>query len=67
MTNYISSGKDDKLYIFGTEEAELPEMKEFLASKTHLNPAAFATVLLAAIPHNESGKTLYRELEKYYS
>lgn len=60
-------GKDDKLYIFGTEEAELPEMKEFLASKTHLNPAAFATVLLAAIPHNESGKTLYRELEKYYS
>ena len=60
-------GVDDKMYIFGTDAAQLPDMKHYLAGKTGLNHAAFKTVLLDAIPHNESGKTLYRELEQYYA
>ena len=60
-------GKDDKLYIFGPDDEQLSQMKPYLSEKTKLNPSAFATVKLAAIPHNESGKVLYRELEKYYS
>ena len=59
-------GVDDKLYIFGQNESLLIEMKDLLAEKTGLNPAAFHTVLLKAIPHNESGKTLYKDLVQYY-
>lgn len=59
-------GVDDKLYIFATEEEWLPQMKQFLSEKTGLHPTAFRTVRLDAIPYNESGKTVYRELTKYY-
>ena len=59
-------GIDDKLCLFATEESLLPPMRAFLAEKTGLNPAAFHTRALAAIPKNEAGKTLYKELEKYY-
>ncbi|MEE3392750.1 MAG: AMP-binding protein [Lachnospiraceae bacterium] len=60
-------GVDDRMYIFGPDEDLLPKMKEFLSGKTGLNPAAFTTMTLDHIPHNESGKTLYKELAKYYA
>lgn len=60
------AGTDDKLYIFATDRAHLLEMKTFLSQKTGLNGAAFHTVEINAIPHNESGKILYKDLEKYY-
>ena len=41
-------------------------MKEYLAEKTKLNIVAFKTVKVDSIPHNESGKTVYKDLEKYY-
>lgn len=59
-------GVDDRLYIFAVNETELPAMRGYLSDKTGLNPSAFMTRHLDAIPHSESGKVLYSELEQYY-
>ena len=34
--------------------------------KTKLNLAAFKVLVIDEIPKNDSGKTLYKELTKYY-
>lgn len=60
------AGRDDHLMIFSTVEAELPAMRSFLSEKTGLNLSGFHTMHLEAIPKNDAGKTLYRELEKYH-
>ena len=59
------AGRDDHMMIFSTVESELPNMRAFLSEKTGLNISGFHTMALEAIPKNDSGKTLYRELEKY--
>jgi len=59
-------GMDDKLYIFGLDENQLGLMKNYLVEKTRLNQAAFKTIKLKAIPHNESGKIVYKDLVQYY-
>lgn len=59
-------GVDDQLWIFSTDGELLSKMKSFLSEKTGLNQAAFKMRELPAIPHNESGKVLYKELEKFY-
>lgn len=59
------AGHDDRLMIFSTDEAALSDMRAYLSEKTGLNAAGFRTRYLSAIPKNDSGKTLYRELEKY--
>ena len=61
-----SAGVDDHLYIFVTEESMAEPVREFVISKTKLNPAAFKTIVIDEIPKNDSGKTLYKELVKYY-
>lgn len=61
-----SAGVDDHLYIFVTEEEMAGPVKEFIVSKTKLNPAAFQVMVIDEIPKNESGKTRYKELAKYY-
>lgn len=61
-----SAGVDDRMYLFVTEEKMAGPVKDFVVFKTGLNPAAFKTVVLAEIPKNDSGKTLYKELAKYY-
>ena len=61
-----SGGVDDHMYLFVTDDAIAEEVKSFAAAKTGLNPAAFKTVVVDEIPKNDAGKTLYRELEKYY-
>ena len=61
-----SAGKDDHLYIFVTDAAAAGPVREFLAGKTKLNPAAFRVEVLEEIPKNDAGKTLYSELAKYY-
>lgn len=60
-------GVDDKLYIFSLSDEKLLKMKVFLSEKTGLNTVAFETVKVDSIPKNESGKILYKELEKYYN
>jgi len=59
-------GIDDAMYVFVTNETILEEVKQFIAKKTGLNHIAFKVRYVEAIPKNESGKTLYRELEKFY-
>lgn len=59
------AGRDDHLTIFSTNADVLPEMRSFLADKTGLNPSGFFTVAVDAIPKNEAGKTLYKELETH--
>lgn len=54
------------MYIFVTDEAYSDSVLQYVSSKTKLNQAAFNVVVIDEIPKNESGKTLYKELEKYY-
>ena len=61
-----SAGKDDHLTLFVTDAEKAEPVREFVIAKTKLNPAAFRAVVLEEIPKNESGKTLYSELTKYY-
>lgn len=61
-----SSGVDDHLYIFVTDAKVADSVRNFVVEKTKLNPAAFKVQVIEEIPKNESGKTVYRELSKYY-
>ena len=61
-----SSGVDDHMYIFVTDEKMAEPIRDFVIRKTKLNPAAFKTIVIDEIPKNDSGKTLYKELTKYY-
>lgn len=61
-----SAGTDDHMYIFVTEESIAEEVKKFVVYKTKINPSAFKTIVVDEIPKNDSGKTLYKELTKYY-
>ena len=61
-----SSGVDDHMFIFMTEEKYAETVRDFVISKTKLNPTAFKVIVIDEIPKNESGKTLYKELTRYY-
>ena len=60
------AGVDDHMYIFVTDETKAEEVREFVVYKTKLNPAAFKIIVIDEIPKNDAGKTLYKELTKYY-
>ena len=60
------AGIDDNLYIFVTQEQFVPEIVPFLSGKLGLHHSALTVRCLAEIPKNASGKTVYRELERYY-
>lgn len=62
-----STGVDDYMYIFVTEEKMADPVREFVIEKTKLNPAAFKTIVINEIPKNDAGKTLYKELAKHYA
>lgn len=64
--DFASAGVDDHMYLFVTEEALATPVRDFVAHKTGLNFTAFHTVVLDSIPKNDAGKTLYKELAKYY-
>ena len=61
-----SAGIDDHMYLFLTDSGKSDAVKNFVVEKTGLNPVAFKTIVIDEIPKNDAGKTLYRELEKYY-
>ena len=61
------AGVDDHMYIFITDEKFSENVKDFVAGKTKLNPVAFKVIVIDEIPKNDSGKTLYKELTKYYA
>ena len=54
------------MYIFVTDEKYTESVRNFIIRKTKLNPAAFKVTAIDEIPKNDSGKTLYKELMKYY-
>lgn len=62
-----SAGVDDHMYIFVTDEKAAEPVRNFVINKTKLNPAAFKVLVIDEIPKNDSGKTLYKELTKYYA
>lgn len=59
-----SSGIDDHMYIFVTNGELAEDIRKFVVDKTKLNPAAFKTIVVDDIPKNDSGKILYKELDK---
>ena len=61
-----SSGTDDHMYIFVTDKKYADSVRNFVIRKTKLNPAAFKVIVIDEISRNDSGKTLYSELTKYY-
>ncbi len=61
-----SAGVDDHMYLFVTNGALADEVKDFIVGKTGLNHAAFQVIVIEEIPKNDAGKTLYKELAKYY-
>lgn len=61
-----SAGVDDHMCLFVTDKGMEGDVRDFVVHKTRLNPSAFETVVIDAIPKNDAGKTLYRELERYY-
>ena len=60
------AGVDDHMYIFVTDQKDSDPVREYVIGKTRLNPAAFKVFVINEIPKNDSGKTLYKELNKYY-
>lgn len=62
-----STGVDDHMYIFVTDRKYAEPVKAFVVNKTKLNQAAFQVITIDEIPKNDSGKTLYQELAKYYA
>lgn len=61
-----STGVDDAMYIFITDEKLTEKSRAYIAEKIHINSSAIKVHYLDSIPKNDSGKTLYTELEKYY-
>lgn len=61
-----SAGVDDHMYIFVNDAKMADTVRDFVIGKTKLNPAAFKVIVVDEIPKNESGKTQYKELAKYY-
>lgn len=60
------AGKDDEMVVFITDKTKEKEVQNFLEEKLSLNRLAFRVKYIESIPKNESGKTLYAALEKFY-
>lgn len=59
-----STGTDDNLYLFVTDEKLTGQVREYISDITKINLSAIHSKYVKAIPKNDSGKTLYVELEK---
>ena len=59
-----STGVDDHMHIFITDESMSDTVRQFIVRKTGLNYTAFTVVYIQSIPRNDSGKVLYSELNK---
>ena len=57
-----STGVDDRMQTFITQEQYIDEVRRYLSNTTHLSESAFTVRYIEAIPKNEAGKTLYKEL-----
>ena len=64
-TTCACAGIDDHITVFVTKEGLEKEIKDLLASKTGLNPIAFAVKVIEAIPVKDSGKIDYQLLQTW--
>lgn len=64
-TTCACAGVDDHITIFVTKDGLEKEIKDLLASKTGLNPIAFAVKVIEAIPVKDSGKIDYQLLQTW--
>lgn len=64
-TTCACAGVDDHITVFVTKEGLEKEIKDLLASKTGLNPIAFAVKVIEAIPVTPSGKIDYPLLQEW--
>lgn len=62
----VCAGVDDHLFVFITNDKYGDEIRKYLAAKLGINQLAFQCITIPAIPRNEAGKILYKELDKYY-
>lgn len=62
-----STGTDDHLFIFLTDANYSDRVLSFVVKKTNLNIAAFKIIIIDEIPKNDSGKTLYNQLVRYFN
>ena len=58
------TGDDDKMKIFVLTADIKEAVKEYVATKTHINPIAFEVIAIEAFPRNDAGKILYSSLRK---
>lgn len=66
LADVACGGVDNHLQVFLTDEQRAGEAAAYLSRKLRLHPSAIRVTCLPEIPKNASGKTLYRELERYY-
>jgi len=64
-TTCACAGVDDHITVFVTKDGLEKEIKDMLASKTGLNPIAFAVKVIDAIPVKDSGKIDYQLLQTW--
>lgn len=64
-TTCACAGVDDHITVFVTKEGLEKEIKDLLASKTGLNPIAFAVKVVESIPVTASGKIDYPLLQEW--
>lgn len=57
-----STGVDDRMQTFITQEEYVDEVRRYLSNTTHLSESAFTVRYIESIPKNDAGKTLYKEL-----
>ncbi len=57
-----STGVDDRMVTFITDESKIEDVRRWLSGTTRLSQSAFDVRYLEAIPLNEAGKVLYKNL-----
>lgn len=60
--DFASTGVDDNMITYITDESLKDEVKSWLSQTTHLSETAFEVRFIEEIPRNEAGKVLYKEL-----
>ena len=60
--DFACAGVDDKMSVFVTDEKIKDAVLPFLTDKLKFHASAFKVCFISAIPRNESGKVLYKDL-----
>ncbi len=64
--NCACVGDDNRMGIYVEKNPDIKQIKDYITSATGLNSIFFSVESIDRIPVNQSGKILYKELEKQY-